>query len=89
MGCRQAGSGATISSESCDTLSEPQTFVAVGRPPPKYLPDLAHWEAAQAIHLVAQRTEPSEALIKEAEAVVDGNPRADLPALMTKDTRRG
>jgi hypothetical protein len=51
--------------------------------------DLVHWEAAQAIHIVAQWTEPSESFVKEAEAVVDGNPRADFPALMTKDTRGG
>jgi hypothetical protein len=51
--------------------------------------DLVHWEAAQAIHLAAQRTEPSDPLIKEAEAVVDGNPRADFQALMTKDTSGG
>jgi hypothetical protein len=47
---------------------------------------LIHWEAALAVRSVAQQTDP---LLNEAEAVVDGNPRADFPALMTKDTSGG
>jgi hypothetical protein len=47
---------------------------------------LIHWEIAEAMCSSAQQMEP---LLDEEEAVVDGNPRADFPALMTKDTSGG
>jgi hypothetical protein len=45
-----------------------------------------HWELALASQAAGRRT---DALLNEAEAVVEGNPRADFPALMTKDTSGG
>jgi hypothetical protein len=48
----------------------------------------AHWEIALAIR-AHQARNPEDAFAKDTEAILDGDPRADLPALLTKDVAGG
>ena len=54
---------------------------------PKTDAKLAPGKPAVAISPEAPST--SDPILNEAEAVIDGNPRADFPALMTKDAPGG
>lgn len=48
----------------------------------------AHWERARAVHSDQGRT-PDDGLAKDEEAVLAGDPHANLPALLTKDVPGG
>ncbi|MGH7210442.1 MAG: DUF2934 domain-containing protein [Acetobacteraceae bacterium] len=50
--------------------------------------ELAHWGRALAIRSAHERN-PYDAFAKDAEAVIDGDPRADFPALLAKDVSGG
>jgi Protein of unknown function (DUF2934) len=50
--------------------------------------EIAHWELALAVRSDQERN-PDDKLDKDAEAVLDGDPHADLPALLTKDVPGG
>jgi hypothetical protein len=47
-----------------------------------------HWERALAIRS-GQEQLPDDGLAKDAEAVLEGDPRADFPALLAKDVPGG
>ncbi len=51
--------------------------------------DLTYWDMAIAAHSAQQAHHAEDGFAKEAEAVIDGDPRADFPALLTKDVSGG
>ena len=49
---------------------------------------LVHWQRALAMHS-DQGQGPDDGLTKDAEALLEGDPHADFPALLTKDVPGG